>query len=365
MNRRTYLLGGGAIALGAAALATTSVLQMGSEEGHRAAARAQRAPLPDAPELEELVRYATLAANGHNTQPWKFQLGRGQIAIWPDFSRRTPAVDPDDHHLFFSLGCAAENLSLSAAARGRPGATHFDARDGGHVVFEFIEGARAHSTLFDAIPRRQSTRADFDGRAVGSAELEILADVVPASQGVALELVTDRAKIERIRDLVVAGNDVQMADRAFVSELRRWLRFNPRQAMETGDGLFVGTTGNPSMPTWLGRSMFELAFRAAAEDDKYASQLRTSSGVAVFFAEQASPEHWVRAGQACQRFALQATALGMKLSFVNQPVEVGGLRKELSALVGMKDRRPDAVLRFGYGPSLPYALRRPVGSVVV
>jgi hypothetical protein len=27
--------------------------------------------------------------------------------ILPDLSRRCPAVDPDDHHLFVSLGCAA------------------------------------------------------------------------------------------------------------------------------------------------------------------------------------------------------------------------------------------------------------------
>jgi hypothetical protein len=113
------------------------------------------------------------------------------------------------------------------------------------------------------------------------------------------------------------------------------------------------------MPTWLGRTMFDLAFSAKTENDKYASQLRISSGVALIFAEQARHEYWVRAGRARQRLALQATALGMKLAFVNQPVELAGLRDELAALVGMKGRRPDAVFRFGYGPALPCALRRP------
>jgi hypothetical protein len=60
--------------------------------------------------LRELVRYATLAASSHNTQPWKFAPRERSISIVPDLARRTPVVDPDDHHLYVSLGCAAENM---------------------------------------------------------------------------------------------------------------------------------------------------------------------------------------------------------------------------------------------------------------
>lgn len=56
----------------------------------------------------ELVRCATLAPSSHNTQCWKFALEDKAIKILPDLSRRCPTVDPDDHHVFVSLGCAAE-----------------------------------------------------------------------------------------------------------------------------------------------------------------------------------------------------------------------------------------------------------------
>jgi hypothetical protein len=69
--------------------------------------------------MRELARYATLAPSSHNTQCWKFRLGEQSVSILPDFQRRCPVVDPDDHHLFVSLGCAAENL-LQAAAMRRP-----------------------------------------------------------------------------------------------------------------------------------------------------------------------------------------------------------------------------------------------------
>ena len=72
----------------------------------------------------------------------------------------------------------------------------------------------------------------------------------------------------------------------------------------------------------------------------------------------------MRAGRACQRFALQATALGLKHAFINQPVEVANLRPESASLVGMAGRRPDIVVRFGYGPELPFSARRPVSAVL-
>jgi hypothetical protein len=108
-----------------------------------------------------------------------------------------------------------------------------------------------------------------------------------------------------------------------------------------------------------------MTFRAKTENDKYARQIRSSSGLAVFVSEREDKEHWVRAGRACQRFALQATALGLKVAFVNQPVEVASLRPELARLVGMPGRRPDLVMRFGYGPALPFSARRPLGAVLV
>ena len=69
-------------------------------------------------------------------------------------------------------------------------------------------------------------------------------------------------------------------------------------------------------------------------------------------------------GQACQRFALQANALGLKHAFINQPVEVPALRPELAALVGQPGQRPDLVMRFGYGALLPDAARRPAHEVM-
>lgn len=151
------------------------------------------------------------------------------------------------------------------------------------VSFAFGPGATAESALFNAIPTRQSTRGDFDGRPVSAADLATLA-AAAAIPGVDLVLITERPQIDRVRDLVIAGNSVQLADPAFRRELKAWLRFNPRQAMETGDGLFSATTGNPTIPAWLGSLMLDFILTADSENAKYARQIATSAGIAVFIA---------------------------------------------------------------------------------
>lgn len=363
MKRRNLLVGA-AVTVGAGAATWLGFHRMGVMDSYNAAIAAMRDPLSDAPEAHDLIRFATLAANSHNTQPWHFGLVTGGIEIRPDFGRRLAAVDPDNHHLFASLGCAAENLAIAAAARGKAGELSFEPRMGGLVRFAFGIGKHLSSALFEAIPQRQSTRGDYDGRMVSASDLQVLRKAVSAVPGVDLVLITDRPQIDRVRDLVVAGNSAQMADPAFMRELKAWLRFNPRQALAAGDGLFSVASGNPVLPTWLGSLAIDTFLTADAENAKYARQIASSAGIAVFVAEKDDPQHWVLAGRACQRFALQATALGMKHAFINQPVEVLTLRPELASLIGLPGRRPDIVMRFGYGPALPFSARRPVEAVL-
>jgi hypothetical protein len=358
VSRREILAGGGALALAGAGAAVLGYRDLASMDDYDAAVAATRAALSDNPSLRELIRFATLAPNGHNTQPWQFRVEGSRIAILPDFSRRTPVVDPDDHHVFVSLGAAAENLALAAAARGHHGDIAFEPAGNGAVTVTLGNGPAVQSPLFEAIRHRQSTRAEFDGRPVRTGDLNQLA-AAAAVPGVTMVMITEGAQIAKVTELVVVGNSAQMADAAFVTELKHWLRFNPHAALASGDGMFTAASGNPIIPTWIGPFMIDRFLRAATENATYVRQLRSSSGIVVFVGEGAEPPHWVQVGRACQRFALQATALGLKQAFVNQPVEVAPLRPALAALIGMAGRRPDIVMRFGHGHALPFSARRP------
>jgi len=311
----------------------------------------------------ELVRYATLAANNHNTQPWRFRITDRSISVAPDPGRQLATVDPDNHHLFASLGCATENLVQAAAAFGLSATASFDAVVGG-ITIDLEKSAPVRSPLFEAIPQRQSTRSVFDGRAVPVEHLRLL-EAAGTGDGVQLRLFTERKQLEDILAYLVAGNSAQMDDAAYIAELKTWLRFNDAEALETDDGLFSKASGNPTLPSWLGRLIFGLVVSKDGENKKYEAQLRSSSGVAVFISDKNEPASWSAAGRCSQRFALQATALGIRHCFINQPVEVPAVRGQFSNYVGTRARRPDLVMRFGYGPELPRSLRRAVDQVLL
>ncbi|MET0219772.1 MAG: Tat pathway signal protein, partial [Tardiphaga sp.] len=168
---------------------------------------------PVSADVADVIRLATLAANSHNTQPWLFRIGSDAIEILSDFARRTPVVDPEDHHLFVSLGCAATNLSIAAAASGRVGEIDI-APDGAGVRYQFAQAAPRPEPLLGAITKRQSTRREYDGRTIGAGDLATL-QAVAELPGVHLVLITARPQMMRIRDLVIAGNAAQMNDPAF------------------------------------------------------------------------------------------------------------------------------------------------------
>jgi hypothetical protein len=207
------------------------------------------------PGYVDLIRLATLAPSGHNTQPWRFTPSEAAIRIRPDLSRRTRIVDPDDHHLFVSLGCAAENLLVAAAANGRPGSIEFSEGPEDQIDIDLAYGSAVSDALYPAILMNQSTRSNYDGRSVSIADLKLL-ESTARIPGVSVLFVTERTKREEILEYVLQSNDDQMSNPAFVEELRDWIRFNPVQALGAGDGLFTLCSGQPIVPTWIGRRAF-------------------------------------------------------------------------------------------------------------
>jgi len=351
-SRRQFIAG----ATTAAGLPSLAGCAGASAQDYTRVAETLRAPLAASAALADLVRYASLAANGHNTQPWRFIARAGGLSVLPDYSRRTPVVDPDDHHLWISLGCAVENLLIAGAARGQAGAVAMR-DDATGIDIDFVAAPPTGNELFAAIPVRQSTRTTYDSKTVSASSLAAL-DADARGTNVDVQLFTSSADRERLLEFVVHGNSAQMDDPAFVAELLAWIRFDPDTAIAKADGLYAACSGNPTLPDWLGRRIFPLVFRKQGENDKYAEQIRSSSGIAVFTGPGETPADWVQVGRGFQRFALRATALGLRHAHINQPVEVPALRREFAHWLGVGAARPDLVVRFGHAPALPMSLRR-------
>ena len=363
LSRRTLLSGMGVAAAGAGA---AYYMWPGVDPRYREILVKTRKRVESWPQDKhalsvQLVRHATLAANSHNTQPWLFEADGKTIRIRADADRRCPVVDPDDRHVIASLGCATENLVLAAKAAGIDTEVEFEPSSQ-HVVVTMTGGRPYSSATYEAIVKRQTTRAPFDPNALSNDDLSALESATKQT-GVRSRLLTARKDLDRLKEFVVEGNTAQCNDEAFVRELQHWLRFNQTHVSKTRDGLYTGSSGNPNFPRWLGNAVFPLLFTAGSENPKYVAQLDGSAGAAVLYAEKDKPEGWFNVGRAGQRFQLEATVRDVRTSYINQPVEVAPVRGEFQKWLG-DGLRPALVLRFGRGKPLPPSLRRPVAAVL-
>ena len=59
-----------------------------------------------------------LAANPHDTQPWLFAVSADAIEIFADLSRNLGAMDAYVREMHLGLGCAIENMALTAGPNG-------------------------------------------------------------------------------------------------------------------------------------------------------------------------------------------------------------------------------------------------------
>jgi hypothetical protein len=364
LSRRDFLKllsAGGAIAVGGYALSEYAPWLDYAGKAEDTWMKPAQISSPSEP-MQTLVHYATLAANGHNTQPWKFAIKDNAIEIHPDYSRRLPVVDPHDRELWISLGCALENLLVAARASGyTTEVTYPDRADFIHV--QLAADTPQGSSLFDAIPLRQNTRSAYDGRLIKNEDLDQLQSL-QVEPGVTLQFTTNPTAMDTILEYVNLGNLAQYADTAFVDELIEWLRFNKKEALSSLDGLYSACSGNPQVPRFIGQ-MFVAGTKPQQQADADAAKFRTSPVAVVVASETEDKSAWVRTGQVYERLALQTTALGIKSAFLNQPIEVPELRGQFQSAIGLGSYLPQLLVRLGYAEAMPRSLRRPVEEVLI
>lgn len=313
--------------------------------------------------FNEILRYATLAASGHNTQPWKFAVHASTIEIHPDLSRALPVVDPAHRELWISLGCALENLMIVASASGYTPIVTYPTESRQFIDIELQPSTPQKSPLLDAIPLRQSTRGEYQP-VVMLREYRDQIHAVPSESGVVLQFLEDKPSMDTALEYVVQGNLSQYSDAAFVTELVDWLRFNKKEALSTLDGLYSKCSGNPTVPRWIGKMVVSGTI-PQNQADADVKKLRSSAGAVVLASEKDDPASWVRTGQVYERLSLKLTSMGLKSALLNQPIEVPELRDQFTEDMGLAGLCGQLLLRYGFADAMPYSLRRPVESIMI
>jgi nitroreductase len=317
-------------------------------------------------DLRFAVEQAVLAPSSHNTQPWRFRVEGDTVELYADRGRALPVVDPHGRELVMSCGAALLNLELAIAHLGRePEVTLFpEPSDPDLLARVRLGGNRAPDpaagVLFREIAQRRTNRRKFLSRDVPD---EVTADLRTAAwgDGVRLVAVTEAATRRVLAELVGEADLAQFGDGRFRRELASWVTSNGSTRADGIPGYALGY-GNLSArfvpfavrTLDLGRSQAVKSIRLA----------RSASVLALVVTDGDQPEDWLAAGKALQRVLLTASAAGLAVSLMNQPLEVPLMRAEVGRVVGAAGM-PQALLRVGYAPRTRATPRRPASEVIV
>jgi len=327
-TRRTALrLGTGALVAGAAALTWRAWDQGVFSAGQGPAFEAWNTWNADAPGSElQLVHAAILAANPHNTQPWRFRVGARRIDVFADPARNIGTIDPFRREMHVGLGCALENLLQAAGAFGfaaRPGLFPQAADPTQIATIELEAGPRLPSSLSAAIPRRHTNRGNYEnGR------------TLPASIFTSLEaLGSDLPRISvrwfaSTHEKAMLGTHIVEAARAIVADREQsrdsgaWFRNSWHEIQQKRDGLTIDAQ---ALPTWLrvaakiGPAVgTEQADRIWLENTRDV-HVATAAAFGLLLARDANDNSQrVDGGRLWQRMHLWATSEGLAMHPLNQ-----------------------------------------------
>jgi len=314
---------------------------------------------------EFLLRYATLAPSSHNTQPWKFRHRHASLEIHADRERACPVVDPHDRELIMSCGCALFHLKCAMRHFGCLGQIEILPEHNPNLLARLHWGAEVETDatqtkLFNAIAERRTNRQPFKDVPLPPEFLATLKGTA-ASENARLHSIDDEPTRLALADLIWKADRTQWADAEFRRELSRWIHPNRSLRQDGIPGYASGVDDLLSSVGPLVVRTFDLGEGEAARDQELAIG---SPGLVVLCTSEDSPRDWVAAGQALAAVLLQARSQNIWASFLNQPIEIPGIRHQLRTLIDTA-QSPQCILRLGYADAVKPTPRRDVEEVLI
>lgn len=317
-------------------------------------------------DFQEIIASGIKAPSGHNTQPWKFEVLKNEIRVHPDFSRALPIVDADNHALYISLGCVAENIILAAANKGYEAQPEILKDNNGAEFISIklkLDPSVKKDGLYEYIGKRQVTRNAYKDSPVAPEDFQRLLHAAEMD-GIQVLSFTSKEDKAALKTFIIEGSNLQFENSAFMDELISWIRFSQKEAENQRDGVWHASMGFPRTGRKLGRLIMKRFVSPKTEAGRWKKIIAASAGFLLFAVEKNDPESWIRLGRAFQRFGLTATKLNISHAHVNMPCEEPRVRKKMAAAFDIDAAYPLLLIRYGYSEKMPYSYRRPVEAFV-
>jgi len=298
-----------------------------------------------------LLRYAVLAPSTYNTQPWKFGVCSNGIAIYADYTRRMPVVDPGNRELLMSIGAAIMNLRIAAAHFGILCRVDYNLSGDSERPVAFatltpslhLDAATVElQSLFPAIVRRHTNRNPFLVTRIPASVLAMLHKIVDG-HSVSLSISTDGSLNQKVGDLVAVAERELLANPEFRRDSAEWVRPDWTDRADGVPSASFGLGGVAAALAPWATKMLDLGRIRAARDKNLCIE---APGLIVIASEDGIP-YFLEAGEVLGQVLLTLTREGLQTSYFNMLIQSPETRLQLRGLLGLSVW-PQLLLRIGF-----------------
>ncbi len=342
--------------------------------------------------LNSIIEYGVKAPSGDNCQPWRFRRYKDGLHVINDESRDTSLYNVKNIASFVAHGALIENMRISAGAQGYdmriklfPG----KGKDNIVATLEFKRSGIRTDKLLPFINRRCTNRQAYKKMPLPGSAVKLLKESVKDIGEGTVFLVEGKKEKEIAAKAVSLNDRLLFENRRLHDFLFDHIRWNEKEAKESGDGLDLRTLGLNAfqrrvfraMRSWRAVKIANLfGFSRLAQSETY-KLCRDSSALGMILMDGLSPEAFMTGGRLLERVWLTAASLGLSfqpmtgITFLIQRLHMAGgeglseahknlLRdagKDLKKVFPMeKDKATIMLFRIGHAPEPVMSLRRRV-----
>ncbi|MGT2907500.1 Acg family FMN-binding oxidoreductase [Streptococcus dentiloxodontae] len=288
-------------------------------------------------DIEQVLYYASFAANSHNTQSWKMTLEPKQekMNIFLDKKRTLDVVDPNNRELYISIGCYIQSLKASFAAHGyRVNIHKISPNNENHyqvasVNYKKSKDKQTNTKQLAILKKRHTDKRKFESKKL---DAKVISNLIQKYDSISY-YTSGSPEFHYLQKGSLAAAKEQYQDKDYLAEQNKWLRFSNQEAEQKKDGI----SGD-----MLGLNLFVKSLYYLTSNHQNATsssfvrqsiktmtnQVNNCGGFFIITGQQTTSD-WISVGEQTQAFWYDCTKNNIAIQPISAMIEVNTYNQNL------------------------------------
>lgn len=299
----------------------------------------------------KIIKSATRAPSGHNSQPWTIKIiSKNEWIIGWDKTRALPAVDPHNRELLLSIGAFCEALKISAKNEGLDskieitGSSPFS-----HELAKIKFRESAKSGIYSQeLQKRRTIKNGIISRSIDKDHI----DSIKSSINSGIHVISKgSAESSFIEEMVLQSNIIQTEREDAQKELAAWIRWSDKDVEKYSNGITPAGMEIEGVAAWYVKSFYnsDTVMTRTFKDATISQVKKNLSSYGSWILITSKKEDTfslINTGQDFLKLALNSYNKKISLHPMTQPLEEG-FGDDLRRRLGISEKI-QFLLRCGY-----------------